>query len=211
MRRRSNTFQSLALCLAVSLLIACASVSRADVNDPYMWSVSTLPEASSIDLRSVSATSRDSVWVAGSSTPAPGEGIVFRHNGEAWSRSLEGVPPLYSISALDAGHVWAVGAAGNIRFFDGTTWRDQSVGGTETLNAVCALDSTHVWAAGQSGKVFFYNGTAWTPASLGAPGSSPSLRSTPGTHGQSVRAAPYSPGTARPGATSPWAGRTSCL
>lgn len=106
-------------------------------------------------------------WAVGSGG-APSEGKVYHYTGTTWVAALSGVPPLRSVSALDPAHAWVVGAAGNIRFWDGSAWHDQSVGGTEDLNSVFALDAGHVWAAGQSGKVLFFNGTDWSATSLGA-------------------------------------------
>ena len=86
-----------------------------------------------------------------------------------WDQQFPGVDnDLYGVDALDADHVWAVGTAGTILFYDGATWVQQAGGlTTETLYEVSALDASHVWAVGAHGTVLFYNGSAWTPQASG--------------------------------------------
>lgn len=86
--------------------------------------------------------------------------------GGAWETQLSGVPTLFGVDALDASHVWAVGAGGTIRFYNGSSWTSQASGTTEHLFDVSAADATHVWAVGDNGIVLFYNGSSWSTATV---------------------------------------------
>jgi hypothetical protein len=160
-----------ALVLAVALLAWAvpAGPAPAAINDPYVWSVSAIPDGATVNLYSISAGASNDVWVA-ANAPGPTGGRVYHYDGTAWSRLLEGLAPVFGISALDPAHVWVVGVSGTIRFYDGAAWHDQSVGAAGTLNAVFALDPANVWAVGQGGTVKFFDGTAWRDRSIaGAP------------------------------------------
>ena len=100
---------------------------------------------------------------------------------------------LYSITALSAGNIWAVGETGNravapvIEHFDGTAWHQvaQPVNTYQSfLISVSAASPTDIWAVGgQTGGTSapvlleHFDGTAWTevpnpvlPANLGYDG-----------------------------------------
>jgi photosystem II stability/assembly factor-like uncharacterized protein len=74
---------------------------------------------------------------------------------------------LYSVSALDSSHVWAVGNIGKILFFDGVSWAVQPLVTAQKLNSVSALDSSHVWVVGNSGKILFFDGVSWAVQTSG--------------------------------------------
>ncbi|SDM70506.1 Por secretion system C-terminal sorting domain-containing protein [Catalinimonas alkaloidigena] len=60
---------------------------------------------------------------------------------------------LHDIAAMDAMHAWAVGTAGTILHYDGTTWTEQTTPVTTTLHAVTFADAMSGWAVGDSGVV----------------------------------------------------------
>jgi hypothetical protein len=83
--------------------------------------------------------------------------------GQDWVVTLDPTQPIYGLCALDKTHVWAVGSAGAIYFFNGTSWRQQdSAGTTVSLSSVWAYDATHVWAAGDGNTILRYDGTSWS-------------------------------------------------
>jgi hypothetical protein len=86
--------------------------------------------------------------------------------GGSWQLQLATDKRLWGVDALDASHVWAVGAGGTIRFYNGSSWTSQASGTTEHLFDVSAADATHVWAVGDNGIVLFYNGSSWSTATV---------------------------------------------
>jgi hypothetical protein len=89
--------------------------------------------------------------------PAPGA------TGYSWSKQTvpAGTSGLYSISAADSSHVWAVGSAGLVLRYDGKAWAAEAKKTSNMLLSVSALDASHVWAAGKGGTILFYNGSSW--------------------------------------------------
>ncbi|MHB8896031.1 MAG: WD40/YVTN/BNR-like repeat-containing protein [Candidatus Geothermincolia bacterium] len=80
-----------------------------------------------------------------------------------WSKQASGTSNnLLAVSAVDSSHVWAVGAGGTIRFYNGVSWTTQASGTTANLYAVYARSANQVWAAGDQGRVLFFNGTTWS-------------------------------------------------
>ncbi len=100
----------------------------------------------------------------------------------SWQNPLPQGNDLFSISAADTAHVWAVGAGGTILFNNGDYWVRQTVGTTGTLNDVLAVDPTHVWAVGAGGTILFYNGTSWTAQAGGTINSLNGLAAVDATH-----------------------------
>ncbi|MCP4629786.1 MAG: hypothetical protein GY850_40705, partial [bacterium] len=93
----------------------------------------------------------------------------FRFGPFTWQiqSAPQGWHDLWGVSAVDTMHVWAVGRAGTILFYDGTDWTAQTSGTTHTLRAVLAVDAAHVWAVGEGGTILFYDGTDWTAQTSG--------------------------------------------
>jgi hypothetical protein len=60
--------------------------------------------------------------------------------------------------------VFAVGAAGTIMHFDGTTWAPMNSPTTQQLQGVWGSGPRDVWAVGQGATIVHYDGTAWTAA-----------------------------------------------
>jgi len=74
---------------------------------------------------------------------------------------------LLSLCAFDSTHVWAVGNAGTIRFFNGVKWADQNSGTLNDIYGVSALDANRVWAVGNPGTVRYFNGKSWAGQNSG--------------------------------------------
>ena len=64
--------------------------------------------------------------------------------------------------------VWAVGGAGSIVHWDGTTWSVVESGTTRDLNGVWGTGPSDVWAVG-SGGILHWNGSVWSPGSVATP------------------------------------------
>jgi len=125
----------------------------------------------------VTAVSATDAWAVGSGGNTP---LIEHWNGSTWS--IVSGPAvaghLYSITALSASNIWAVGGMGNrartplIEHFDGTAWHlvDQPVSTYASfLISVSAAGLSDIWAAGgQTGGTSapvlleHFNGTAWT-------------------------------------------------
>jgi hypothetical protein len=79
---------------------------------------------------------------------------------------------LRAVWGSSAHDVWAVGASGAIRHFDGRTWAVVDNGGiTEDLSSVHGTGPNDVWATGLDGTVMHWNGEAWSVADSPADGS----------------------------------------
>ncbi|MEY4723404.1 MAG: hypothetical protein RLZZ324_917, partial [Candidatus Parcubacteria bacterium] len=74
---------------------------------------------------------------------------------------------LYGINGTDTTHVWAVGSAGTIVFYNGTVWAAQASGVVGDLKSVNMIVSNLGFAVGNSGSILKWNGTAW--ASMSSP------------------------------------------
>ncbi|HEY5531438.1 MAG TPA: hypothetical protein VIK22_05505 [Candidatus Anoxymicrobiaceae bacterium] len=87
--------------------------------------------------------------------------------------SKGGIGTLYSISAADAEHVWAVGNGGEIDALENGTWKQSFVTKpNDFLFSVSALDRSHVWAVGfnereQYAAIWFFDGTSWRQQAAG--------------------------------------------
>ncbi len=87
-----------------------------------------------------------------------------------WEVQLSGAETLYGVDALDAGHVWAVGAGGTILFYNGSSWTAQNSGTTKHLYDVSAAAANRVWAVGYEGILLYYDGTSWKEQDSGQEG-----------------------------------------
>lgn len=68
-----------------------------------------------------------------------------------------------AVWAADDQHVWVVGAAGFIAFFDGKAWSTPASGTSADLSAVWGASADDVWAVGAAGTMIHWNGTVWSP------------------------------------------------
>jgi hypothetical protein len=64
--------------------------------------------------------------------------------------------------AADDTHVWVVGSAGFIGFFDGHAWAPAASGTTNDLTAIWGSSPGDVWAVGNAGTILHWNGSAWS-------------------------------------------------
>ncbi len=84
-----------------------------------------------------------------------------------WQNPVPQGNTLNNIDVLDSNHVWAVGGAGALLFYDGTKWERQESGTTDTLTGVAAISTNRVWAVGyrtspdSEGIIRVYNGSLW--------------------------------------------------
>ncbi len=101
------------------------------------------------------------------------EGSVLRKVGDDFYFLMASTSnTLRSIYALDDNHVWAVGSAGTIMFYDGNIWSRQQANHppndegeaepiTETFYSVWGASPDDVWAFGDNGRLVHFNGEKW--------------------------------------------------
>lgn len=103
----------------------------------------------------------NSVWsdAAGDTVMvAANNGYVFRNSGTSWEwlTADSSRRNLYDLDGTSAHDIYAVGQAGLIVHFDGSSWTDMSTGEKDTLRAI---DGTV--AVGDNGVVFRRSGSSW--------------------------------------------------
>ena len=81
--------------------------------------------------------------------------------GACWYDPLPLGNPMQAVWAVSSKDVWAVGAAGVILHYDGTSWTQVQSTVTFGLNAVWGSGPSDVWAAGASSTVLHYDGSKW--------------------------------------------------
>jgi hypothetical protein len=86
---------------------------------------------------------------------------VCSSDGWCWRNPVPWGVDFNAIWGTNACDVWAVGNAGTIWHWDGSTWESVDSGTTANLLDVMGADREHVWAVGERGSVLFFNGTAW--------------------------------------------------
>ena len=64
-------------------------------------------------------------------------------------------------------NVFAVGDAGTILHYDGTSWSPMSSGTTGSLRDVWGASGSNVFVVGSGGTILHYNGTNWSPMASG--------------------------------------------
>jgi len=79
-----------------------------------------------------------------------------------WSNPLPQGNTFQALWTIAPNNVWAVGDAGLIQRYDGTTWTASASGTTESLFGVWAASANEVYAVGASGKILRYDGTKWS-------------------------------------------------
>src|SRR5205807_1918441 len=68
---------------------------------------------------------------------------------------------LAAVWSASASNAFAVGDAGTILHYNGTTWSAQPSGTGQNFLAVWGSAANDVFAVGDSGRIFHYNGLAW--------------------------------------------------
>lgn len=95
------------------------------------------------------------VWVVGS------QGIArYRASDTAFVERFDDVA-LWGVHGTAVDDVWAVGAEGAIRHWDGAAWTDVPSGVAVTLRDVWANAPDRAWAVGDAGTVLRWDGIAW--------------------------------------------------
>jgi hypothetical protein len=101
-------------------------------------------------------------------------GSINHYDGHSWSFMYSVPCPLGILCPAFRG-VWssspeafAVGGAGVIAHYDGTSWNPQESGTTQALNAVWGVGSAGgVFAVGAGGTILYYDGSAWRAQTSG--------------------------------------------
>ncbi|MBC7897944.1 MAG: hypothetical protein H7066_21160 [Cytophagaceae bacterium] len=105
------------------------------------------------------------VWVVGFRSYADARAVIYHFNGQSW-RQVTSVADIFSFAPLmdvwgtAATNVWAVGNGGVILRFDGSDWRNASVGPEFTNDAIWGSSSSDAWIVGPR-TVLRYNGQGW--------------------------------------------------
>ncbi len=111
----------------------------------------------------------------GTATAAPPVGSGGWEMQNPVYQSPEYLNALWGTSASD---IFAVGDAGTVIHYDGSTWVPMNSGTASNLSAVWGTSRCDVFAVGDSGTIIHYDGGAWT---VMASGSDADLRSIWGT------------------------------
>jgi Tfp pilus assembly protein PilX len=146
------------------------------------WTAYTALKAScnTQTLNAVSAVSSQEAWAVGNTYLPTGCIVgnatltVLRWNGTAWS-AFANVPnastsnqSLNDVKAIDpngngtADLGFAVGPAGYILQYNGTTWAKVTSPTTQALNGVFIVSTSEAWAVGAAGVIIKWNGTSWS-------------------------------------------------
>lgn len=111
------------------------------------------------------------LWGTGSTlyglaTGLDGAEVIVKYQGGVWTRVVETTPfSLYSIWGTGPNNIFAVGDAGYIVHYDGTSWELMDVPDeTVTLYWVYGFSPTEVYAVGDLGTAWLYDGTSWQDA-----------------------------------------------
>lgn len=145
--------------------------------DGAQWSIvpSPSPDSQFNELRSVAALSANDVWAVGyrggTKSGTPIETFILHWDGASWRQVASpnipgGANQLFSITAIAANDIWAVGVAAGAPLamrWNGSAWsvvpiQRNSGLGTEKLTAVSGTAGNDVWAVGD-GKGIFTNQT----------------------------------------------------
>jgi hypothetical protein len=106
----------------------------------------------------------NNIWKVGSHHTLTGLFAAIDHyDGTSWTgATISGgdLPVLTAVWGSDPSHVWAVGEAGTIVFYDGALWQPILSGTGDDLTAIWGSGPNDVWVAGASGMRHF-NGTGW--------------------------------------------------
>lgn len=134
---------------------------------PDSWTLaagSTLTDATDVDF---GAGTFSQTAVEGSGSPAD----VTISTTQSWiehaSSTVATNQNLFSMDAVSASDIWAVGAAGKILHYNGY-WKEFADMGTN-VNGIDMVSASDGWAVGNSSKFYHYNGTSWSESQdLGA-------------------------------------------
>ncbi len=87
---------------------------------------------------------------------------------QSWTVQPSGTTQnLWGIWGADASNIWAVGNAGTILKWNGSTWTPQTSGTSQPLFAVWGTDVNNVWVIGNAGTILKWDGSTWSPQTSG--------------------------------------------
>jgi hypothetical protein len=130
------------------------------------WSTVTVPgDTGSFD--SVSGSSANDVWVAGSQT-------TWHWNGSSWTSASTGAYDVADVAAVGPKNAWAVGnddeggsPTGTALHWNGAKWKPVDM--PFTARRIGAVNAKDVWAVGEVGDqpaAEHWDGTSWTASPL---------------------------------------------
>ncbi len=124
--------------------------------DGATWQAVTVPTAA--DLSAISFTARAEGWIVGKDGT-----VLYKAAAEkTWRIVPSGTDVmLRDVFAVNAHEAWAVGDAGTLLRWDGTTWTALPVLTTATLHAVGGFPGSSVWAVGAGGTILRYRWGTW--------------------------------------------------
>jgi hypothetical protein len=177
--------------------------------DGTQWQIVSSPNPSLIHntLYGVTAVSANDVWAVGFDANSVGiaQTLIEHWDGSSWSVVTSPNPgsggnELFSVAAVSARNVWAVGFDVNstgeqttlIEHWNGARWRvvpSPSSNSVEVLSAVAAVSANDVWAVGTSNigtqaLIEHWNGSSWQI--VPNPGSGGELRGVAAVSGSDV-------------------------
>lgn len=157
------------------------------------WSVE--PSGSEADLQALWLDDDGRAYVVGSTSSYDAKsGVILRHDGERWSKAVEGVVPLEDLWGFDACHVYAVGGHHDydpeldearshtaILRYDCETWSEiyvEPAGEGETFRRIAGNSPRDIFALraylyGDAGEdystwsLYHYDGRTWTTHATG--------------------------------------------
>lgn len=136
-------------------------------------------DAAILDLQGTAlwGTGDDDLWILHGVTTSPAPTGVYQVNEAATSDAAydpygsananafdvdASLSVLAAVWAADDSHVWAVGSAGFIGFFDGRAWSVQASSTTSDLTSIWGSSDSDVWAVGKAGTIVHWDGSAWS-------------------------------------------------
>jgi hypothetical protein len=128
----------------------------------------------------------NAAWAAGGTTWIVGDASIVRCSSTTTcaTNPEPGAGALYGVWGTSASNIYAVGAAGRILHFDGTSWSSMSSPTRGRLSRLTGSSANDVYAAGDT-VVLHFDGTAWKnvtssvdDAIIGGPYQSPSAFQT---------------------------------
>ena len=90
-----------------------------------------------------------------------GDGL-YRHDGVTWDKLSKGGTAA-AVWGSSTSQMIAVALNGNIRSFNGVSWKPMTSPTTKSLHAVWGASSTCVFATGSVGTILRYDGVKWSP------------------------------------------------
>lgn len=129
-------------------------------NQIFRWNgtswTATVPSGAPSALAAVFAIDATNVWAAGTT------GAGLSYNGTMWSPTRVANDTVYGLWGSAANNLYAVGAAGEINRFDGTSWKQQSEGWTAQVTAMWGTSERDIWVFTSDRYARHFDGSKWT-------------------------------------------------